>query len=310
MTFFSRAHTAFKVTGQGPLKVLLLHALTGGPDAADREGAKGWWAPLFKAGAPLSEDAVTVWTPNLLGSCYGSTGPDGLEDFPELTTRDQAQVLAAWIRKADLRFDVMIGGSLGGMVALELALLEPDRFKAIGVIGCGAKSHAWLWGINEIQRAILKSARLPDAEALALARRAGMLTFRTPESLDERFHTAPELRSWLAFHGAALAGRFTRKSYLALLDAMDSHDLSRDRGSLAEALAGLRAPLFILGMDPDLMFPRAVTEEFAGAAKTAGVRCVVDWIDSIHGHDSFLIEWKQVEAWVNQVLREGVSCAS
>jgi len=204
---------------------------------------------------------------------------------------------------------VLIGGSLGGMVALELALLVPDRFKALGVIGCGARADAWLWGINEIQRAILKSANLPDAEAIALARRAGMLTFRTPASFDGRFSSAPELRSWLAYHGDALAARFTRKSYLALLDAMDNHDLGKDRGSLTEVLSGLRLPLFILAMDPDLMFPRPVVEELAAAAKEAGVRCVVDWIDSIHGHDSFLIEWKQVETWVNQVLKEGGSCA-
>ncbi len=309
MALLDEAHTAFRVTGQGSVKVLLLHALTGGPDAADRDGVKGWWAPLFKDGAPFSESEVTVWTPNLLGSCYGSTGPDHVEDFPALSTRDQAQVLAAWIQNLDLHFDALIGGSLGGMVALELALLEPERFGAVGVIGCGARSHAWLWGTNEIQRAILKSSSLSDAEAIALARRAAMLTFRTPESLGKRFDSAPELRAWLAFHGEALAARFTRKSFLALLDAMDGHDVGRDRGGICAALMGLGAPLFILGMDPDLMFPRPVTEELAEAARAAKVRFSLDWIESIHGHDAFLIEWAQVETWVRRVLRGDVSCA-
>jgi len=309
MALLDEAHTAFRVTGQGPVKVLLLHALTGGPDAADHDGVKGWWAPLFKDGAPLAESDATVWTPNLLGSCYGSTGPDHVEDFPALSTRDQAQVLAAWIRNLDLRFDALIGGSLGGMVALELALLAPERFGAVGVIGCGARSHAWLWGTNEIQRAILKSSSLPDAEAIALARRAAMLTFRSPESLGKRFNSAPELHAWLAFHGEALAARFTRKSFLALLDAMDGHDVGRDRGGIRAALAGLRAPLFILGMDPDLMFPRPVTEELAEAAQAAKIPFALDWIESIHGHDAFLMEWKQVETWVRRVLRGDVSCA-
>lgn len=309
MALIDEAHTAFRVTGHGPIKVLLLHALTGGPDAADREGVKGWWAPLFKDGAPLEPPAATVWTPNLLGSCYGSTGPDHEKDFPVLSTRDQAQVLAGWIRTLDLCFDALIGGSLGGMVALELALLEPERFGAVGVIGCGARSHAWLWGTNEIQRAILNSASLPDAEAIALARRAAMLTFRTPESLGARFQTALEMRAWLAFHGEALAARFTRKSFLALLDAMDGHDIGRNRGGLAKALGGLKAPLFILGMDPDLMFPRPVTEELAAAAQEAMVQFALDWIESIHGHDAFLMEWNQVEAWVRRVLQGDVSCA-
>ena len=75
--------------------------------------------------------------------------------------------LAAWIRREDLAFEALIGGSLGGMVALELALLIPERFRTVGVIGCGARADAWLWGANAIQRAILASATLGDAEAIA-----------------------------------------------------------------------------------------------------------------------------------------------
>jgi homoserine O-acetyltransferase len=303
-------HTACRVVGQGPVKVLLLHALTGGPDAADCEGVKGWWAPVFQEGAPFSPAAATVWTPNLAGSCYGSTGPDTVPDFPTLSTRDQAQILADWIRAEDLRFDLLVGGSLGGMVALELALLAPECFRALGIIGCGAKADAWLWGTNEVQRAILQCPNLNDIEAIALARRAGMLTFRTPESLNARFHEAPEVRNWLAHHGEALAARFTRKSYLALLDAMDGHDLGRGRGGIQAALSGLRVPLFILGMSPDYLFPRSVVEELAEAAERAGVRCTLDWIDSPHGHDAFLIEWPQVEGWLGRLLREVAPCES
>ncbi len=307
MSGLDRVHTAFRVTGQGPLKVLLLHALTGSPDAADREGVKGWWAPLFRKGAPLAQ--ATVWTPNLAGSCYGSTGPEGSEDFPALGTRDQAQILADWIRDADLHFDALIGGSLGGMVALELALLAPECFRAIGVIGCGARADAWLWGTNEVQRAILESEGLGDQEAIALARRAAMLSFRTPRSLDARFTSAPEIRDWLAFHGEALAARFTRRSYVALLDAMDGHDLGRDRGGLVPALSVLKAPLFVLGMDPDLLFPRPVLEELVQAALEAGAECRLEWLDSPHGHDAFLMEWEQVAAWLRNVFREVTPCA-
>lgn len=291
--------TAYRVTGEGPARVLLLHALTGGPEAADAPGVKGWWGPLFREGAPLDGDRATVWTPNLAGSCYGTEGP-----APEAgwSTRHQAEVLAAWIREEDLAFDALLGGSLGGMVALELAVAEPERFRSVGVIGCGGRSDAWLWGAGEAQRAILRSPSLDDAEAIALARRVAMLTFRAPEGLAERFAAPEELQAWLAFHGTALAGRFTRKAYLALLDAMDRHDLGRDRGGLVQALGRLRGPLSVLGLGTDQLFARASVEELIGAAKAAGRLGCARWLESPHGHDAFLIEWDQVSAWLKEVL--------
>ena len=291
--------TAFRVTGHGPARVLLLHALTGGPDAADGPGVKGWWGPVFQAEAPLAEEAATVWTPNLAGSCYGAGGPDPVGGF---TTRYQAEVLAQWIRAENLHFDALLGGSLGGMVALELAVIAPERFTSVGVIGAGGRSDAWLWGANEAQRAILQSPSLGDDEAIALARRVAMLTFRSPEGLNGRFAGAQELRDWLAFHGRALAARFTRATYLALLDAMDAHDLGRGRGGLIEALEGLRAPLHILGMETDQLFSRASLEELIEAARKAEKLGCVRWVRSPHGHDAFLIEWDQVTAWLKEVL--------
>jgi homoserine O-acetyltransferase len=293
------ADTACRVTGRGPVRVLLLHALTGSPDAADRPGARGWWGPLFQPGAPLEEDAATVWTPNLPGSCYGATAPD---PGRPLSSRTQAELLARWLVREDLRFDALIGGSLGGMVALELALAAPDRFGVVGVIGCGGRADPWLWGTNEVQRAILRSPTLGDPEAIALARRAAMLTFRSPQSLAQRFTEPEQVRGWLRHHGLDLAGRFTRASYLALLDAMDGHDLGRDRGGLVRALGGLGAPLHLLGMDSDQLFPRTALEELATAAQRAGRLARLDWIRSPHGHDAFLMEWDQVAAWLDPLL--------
>ncbi len=294
-------HIAYRRTGFGPLKVLLLHALTGGPDAADRPTAegvvKGWWSPLFADGAPLDPRKATVWTPNLVGSCYGSTGPRPGAPFPSLTPRDQAAALSRWIRAEDLSFDAVVGGSLGGMVALELALLEPGRFRRVGVIGAGARSDAWIRGANAAQAAVLRSA-LPDREAIALARQQAMLTFRAPESLDARFPDAPAIQAWLQHHGDALADRFTRASYLALLGAMDAHDVGRGRGGLATALSGLRASLHVLGIHSDALFTPPLLRELADSARAAGVPTSLHWLRSPHGHDAFLIEWDQVDAWL------------
>jgi len=297
-------HTAYRVTGNGPVKVLLLHALTGGTDAADRDDVKGWWGPVFKAGAPLDESSATVWTPNLLGSCYGTTWPEPPEPLPAINTRLQAEVLAQWILSQDLCFDILIGPSLGGMVGLELAWLLPQRFRAIGIIGCSARSDAWLWGTNEIQRAILCSPELSDEKAIQLARRAAMMTFRTPSSLGDRFETPEKIRDWLAYHGTTLAARFTRKSYLAMLDAMDGHDLGRGRGGLVSAMSGIKCPLFVLAMQDDRLISTDSLYETVDSAKKAGVPVVLDWIKTVHGHDSFLIEWPQVMDWLKKLIDE------
>jgi homoserine O-acetyltransferase/O-succinyltransferase len=291
--------TALRVTGHGPVRVLLLHALTGGPDAADAPGVKGWWGPMFEPGAPLAAEAATVFTPNLAGSCYGYEGPEPPSGY---TTRYQASLLAQWLRAEDLTFDALLGGSLGGMVALELALQEPGRFKSVGVIGCGARADAWLWGTNEIQRAILASPTLGDAEAIALARRAAMLTFRSPEGLAGRFRDPEAMRSWLAYHGDALARRFTRGAYLALLEAMDGHDVGHGRGGLLEALGQLGATLHVLGLEGDRLFSRESLDELIDTARRAGRLGSARWVKSAQGHDAFLIEWDQVSAWLKEVL--------
>lgn len=274
--------------------MLLLHALTGSPDAADRIGVKGWWGPLFRSGAPLAADACTVWTPNLPGSCYGSA------TAAAITARDQAAALAAWIEGENLRFDLLAGGSLGGMVALELAWLAPTRFGVVGVIGCGGRSDARVRGQVHAERRILESP-LTDAEAIALARRFAMLSFRAPGGLDARFAEGG-IEAWLDHHGNALANRFTRTSYHALLGAMASHDLGRERGGLVAALKRLESPLHVMGIDTDSLFAPTLIRELAEAARRAGRLGSLRWLRSPHGHDAFLLEWPQVAAWLDYLL--------
>lgn len=292
-------HIAHRRIGTGPVKVLLLHALTGGPHP---EGEKGWWGPLFHPGWPLDPATCTVWAPNLIGSCYGSTGPGDTDGFPRITPRDQAAALARWLESEHLTFDALLGGSLGGMVALELALLAPGRFKTVAAIGCGGRSDGWIWGTHEIQRAILESD-LPDDQAIALARHAAMLTFRGPEGVNGRFRADHEIQDWLHHHGEALSARFTRASYLTLLSAMDAHDIGRGRRGLVQALKGLKAPLHVLGLSSDQLFTPPLIHELADAAEAAGRLGSLKWINSAHGHDAFLIEWDQVSAWLGDVLK-------
>lgn len=289
---------AWRRIGHGPRKVLLIHALTGG---VHPDGPKGWWGPLFEGDAPLAADRTTVWAPNLPGSCYGSTGPKAGEAFPVLTPRDMAEALAAWMEAEDLRFDATLGGSLGGMVALELALRLPDRVGTLGVIATGGRCDAWLLGHNHVQRRILEETTLPDDRAIALARHAAMLTFRTPRSLNGRFEGAA-ITPWLDHHGRALADRFTRASYLALLRAWDAHDLGRNRGGLAAAMGGIQGPLHLLGIDSDQLFVPDLIRELAEAGRVAGVDVRLNWLHTPHGHDAFLMEWGQVAVWLDTLL--------
>ncbi len=323
-------HVAHRKVGTGPVKVLLLHALTGGPDAADREGVKGWWGPLFAGGAPLKAERATVWCPNLPGSCYGSVGPAHLRPFPELTPRDLAAALLKWIEAENLHFDATIGGSLGGMVALELAVLAPHRIGALGILGCGGRADAWIRASCHAQRRILELP-LGDDEALAAARRVAMLGFRSGASLEARFGesgwaagtglarpggggsgvgaSARDPRSveaWLDHHGAALAERFDRESLRILLGAMASFDLGRGRGGLREALAGLEHPLHILGIPSDTLFLPALVEELARAAEDAGRLGSLTWLRSPHGHDAFLMAWDGLAHWLDHAVLKGL----
>jgi len=290
-----RAATTFRRHGHGPARVLLLHALTGTPDAADREShhgtVKGWWGPLFEPGSPLETDASTVWTPRLA-------------EGEGITARAQAAAIADWIEAEDLTFDLLAGGSLGGMVALELALHAPKRFKAVAAIGCGGRSDAWVRGQVHSERRILES-HLSDKEAIALARSFAMLSFRAPQGLDARFRdeTGPTgIEAWLDHHGQALAARFTRARYHALLGAMATHDIGYGRGGLVEALKELECPLHVLGIDSDALFTPALVEELASAARRAGKLGSLRWLRSPHGHDAFLLEWGQLSAWLDYLL--------
>lgn len=286
---------AYRQFGHGPLRVLLLHALTGSPDAAQPDG-KGWWSPLLSEGGPLGPSVATVICPNLPGSCYGSTGPKELSPFPALTPRDQARALAAWIESAHHHFDVCIGGSLGGMVALELALLVPQRVGVVAVLGTGGRADAWIRASCHAQRRILESA-LEDAEALALVRQVAMPAFRSPESLESRFSEGG-VEAWLDHHGEALAGRFSRDSLHVLLGAMAAFDLGRGRGGLREALAAVHRPLHILGIRSDQLFVPALIQELADAAHEAGRLGSLTWLESPHGHDAFLLEWQALKDWL------------
>ena len=303
--------------------VLVLHALTGSADVSHPD--TGWWRTLVGPGLAVDTTRLAVLAPNLLGSCYGSTGPStpwrvragtwAGDGFPPVTPRDMAALVGLLVDELALpRLAAVVGGSLGGMVAQEWLLLHPGRAHAGVVLAAPAAHTAQAIAWNHTQReALALGARTGDPDAgVALARAVAMISFRTEASLESRFGRTPAgdgagppftVQRWLAHHGERLAARFDAATYRTLLDAMDAHDVTRGRGSRELALRALGASverLFAVGVPGDVLYSDVVVEEWArgaGAAYRA--------IRSTYGHDAFLLEPDQV----GMVLRDAVEDA-
>jgi homoserine O-acetyltransferase len=296
-------------------QVLVIHALTGSADAAG-----DWWAPLIGPGLALDTTRVGVLCANLLGGRYGTTGPTSIDPhlgvpygpgFPHVTTRDQAR--AIW-RLADAlgieRLALVTGGSLGGMVALEVALERPTQLGHLlpmaAPAALGPMSLAW----NHLQATLIE--RL-GVDGMALARQLAMTTYRSEADFDERFGRERqadgrfEVVSYLEHQGHKLVERFDPETYRVLAGAMDRHDISRDRGSLVDALRPLAAaqvPITGVGIEDDILYGPRQVRALLAAATAAGVRTRYVEIASSKGHDAFLVEWPQLTTIVTDALAD------
>jgi homoserine O-acetyltransferase len=279
--------------------VLVLHALTGSADAAG-----DWWEPLIGAGRALDTDARQVICINLLGSCYGTTGPRELASFPSVTPRDQAR--AQWAALDALgveRLSLVVGGSLGGMVAQEVALERPEAVDAVMPIASPAVIGNLAAGWNHIQRELIAA---DPSRGLELARQLAMTTYRSEVDFDTR----TEIASYLEYQGQKLRLRFHAGSYRALTEAMDAHDIGRERGGVVAALrsladAGVR--LVGVGIEGDILYGPRQVHALVDAARSAGVEASYREIASDKGHDAFLVEWDQLTAILGGVLERGES---
>jgi len=301
--------------------VLVFHAWTGsahlagsyGPDTLaslprleQAFGSEGWWDELAGPGRMLDTNRQFVICANHLGSCYGSTGPTSINpetglafgpEFPLLTVRDLARAQAKLLDFLGIEKVTLLGGSLGGMVALEFALLFPERIAKLVVLATPPVHGPWARAFNRLSREALESDpsyQSPDSEQLGLqlARAITMLSFRSPESFNLRWGNAPERgESYVLYQGEKFARRFDANAYLVLSKAMDTHDVGRGRSSLEGALGQLRdIPSLFVGINSDVLYTAAEVRE---TARLAGGRYAE--IKSPHGHDAFLIETDQVE---------------
>ncbi|MDA8237723.1 MAG: homoserine O-acetyltransferase [Chloroflexi bacterium] len=307
---------AYRHDGPGPdaaPQVLVVHALTGSADAAG-----DWWAPLIGPGRALDTRRVGVLCANLLGGCYGTTGPTSRDpatgvaygaSFPAVSARDEARAQWALLDALGIeRLALVTGGSLGGMVALEVALERPAAVGAVIPIAAPAATGALALAWNAIQLELV--GRL-GSEGLDLARRLAMTTYRSEADFAERFGRAtepdgtPSVASYLAHQGRKLVGRFDPEAYRVLVGAMDRHDVGAGRGGVVAALgrlAGGGTRLVGLGIEGDILYGPGQVRSLVEAAAAAGADARYRELRSAKGHDAFLVEWEQLAALVGEVL--------
>ena len=280
-------------------------------------------------GRAIDTNRWFVVCPNVLGGCQGTTGPASMSprghewagSFPFVTIRDQ---VAAFHRLGESlqveRWAGVIGGSMGGMHALEWAISAPDSLERLAVLAAPAAVTADQIALNSVQIAAIRAdPHFADGEyydaalgegpsrGLSLARRMAMLNYRTAQELNDRFardwqsSVSPmgkngryAVESYLDFHGNKFTRRFDANSYITLTEAMNSHDVTRERGTLAEVLGSIRASSLVIGIDSDRYFPLSDQAEIAKLLPRSihGAEPVL--VRSEFGHDAFLIESEPV----------------
>jgi len=296
--------------------ILVFHALTGSADVAQ------WWGPLVGPGKPLDTSRHAIVAANLLGSCYGSTGPQEWaaehdDPFPPLTPADLAAAHIPLLEHLGVeRLALATGGSLGGMVTLEWGRRTPLPVDRLVVFAAPAATSAQAIAWNTVQRMAIEAdpawrgGRYPPGEGpaagLAAARALAMITYRSALEFESRFGRASsrlpgrfDVDHYLRRQGDKLVARFDAASYVALMRAMDLHDVG-DLAAAARATAARVGTVIGVGVDSDLLYAAAEVRAWTEAYRAAGVDARYREIASPAGHDAFLIEWDQVEA----ILRE------
>ncbi|MFZ0250203.1 MAG: homoserine O-acetyltransferase [Acidimicrobiales bacterium] len=318
--------------------VLVLHALTGDAHAAGPSGPghpqQGWWDRLIGPGRAVDTDRFHVVCPNVLGGCQGTTGPASLDGdgrpygsrFPLITIRDQVAVEVSLADHLDIaQWAGVIGGSMGGMRVLEWCIGAPERVARAVVLAVGAAASTDQIALCSLQVRAIRSdpafhggdyyetAGRP-VDGLSVARGIGHFSYRTGEEFEQRFGREPQgaedplkggryaIESYLQHQGEKLGKRFDPNSYVTLSEAMNHHDVGRGRGGMAAALGSVQADVTVAGITTDRLYPLGLQEQLA---RHLPGRPPVTVVESVSGHDGFLLEVEQVGEILRSALDRG-----
>ncbi len=311
---------------------------TAAPSATPLDpAAPGWWEAMVGPGAPIDTTKYFVVAPNVLGGCQGTTGPsspapDGRpygSQFPVITIRDQVAAEIALTHHLGItQWRFVVGGSMGGLRALEWAIMGPESnitVHSTGIVAASAQTTGdqIAWAHPQIA-AIEADPNFHDGDyydqpdghgphrGLGIARQIAHTTYRSAKELDKRFGRIPQhaedpmfggrfaIQSYLDHHADKLARRFDANSYIVLTQAMLTHDLGRDRGGVATALRSITSPMLVVAVDSDRLFlPR---ESQRICAHVPGAE-PLETVYSDYGHDGFLIEFDQLAPMITRFLR-------
>ncbi len=300
--------------------ILICHALTGNQHADE------WFHGFFKDQQLFDLSHHFVICANVLGSSYGSTGPQSINpetgkpyqgDFPVVSIRDMVRFLQQLLDHLKInKIQLAIGGSMGGMQVLELSVMD-KRLQSMILLGMDKAHSAWAIGLSETQRQAIYadpnwnngfySADNPPRQGLATARMIAMLSYRTSQSFEQRFGRKVQdesnlfqIESYLNYQGQKLVNRFDAVSYIRLTQAMDTHDVARGRGTYEEVLGNVAAPALIIGIDSDILYPTNEQRELASLLPNADY----SELQSTLGHDAFLLEFSQMQQIFDPFLQK------
>lgn len=296
--------------------VWVCHALTGSSSFQD------WWGDLFNEGAAFDTSEYFVISANVLGSCYGSTGPLSYDptsedlyyyNFPLITNNDAIRAFDLLRTHLQLNsINTLIGGSLGGQQVLSWAIHQPNVFINIIPMACNAIASPWSIAINEAQRMAIEADPTwlqkevhAGQNGLRTARAISMTTFRSYEAYhqqrDDNNHLLDQFKAsaYQRYHGDKLANRFDAYSYWTLTKMMDNHHVGRYNSNAEQALKKIKAKTMVIGIASDLLFP--ISEQEFIAVHIPHARLEI--IDSQYGHDAFLIETKILNSIILNFLK-------
>lgn len=293
----NNVRVAYHTYGEArPDATLVLHALTG------TSAVHEWWPEFLGEGKPLDPSRDYVVCANVLGGCAGSSGPSELPTVGgepvTLTLRDMARVGRELLKHLGVGRVRVIGASMGGMLAYAWLLECPDLVERAVIIGAPARHSPWAIGLNSAARSAIAAA--PGGEGLKVARQIAMLSYRSPGSFaatqsgpSTRRPGLPAITSYLSYQGEKLAERFCERTYVTLTAAMDAFQPSD-----AE-LNCIGVPVLVVGISSDVLYPAAEVQAHAGQLR----RGTYWQLDSIHGHDAFLMDAGELPERVGAFLR-------
>lgn len=313
--------------------ILICHALTGDAHVTGDGGgtytADGWWSRIVGPGTAIDTEQYFVVCANVLGGCQGSTGPASIDPrtgvpygstFPQVTNRDIVRTQVCLAEELGIaRWFSVVGGSMGGMAVLEWAAMYPERVRSIAPIATTLAASPQQIAWSAVGRLAIANDQWFNGgdyydqprgpgNGLAVAREIALIHYRSDQEWAERFGRKPhdrldrfdpwgrfEVESYLDHHGRKFPHRFDANSYLILNRAMDLHDVGRGRGGHAPALDAFDGPAMTVSVSSDFLYPPHQQAELASILSRGGRSCSYHTIDSVYGHDGFLVEHDKLD---------------